>query len=67
MRRRLLAAILVATAVTGAILVNILLLSSAAASNTPVGSLSPRAHLPAAPHGTVRPTTGRPHDERADD
>lgn len=67
MRRRLLVVIGVAAAAAGAIVVNILLLSSAAASNTPVGSLSPRAHLPAAPHGTVRPTTGRPHDERADD
>ena len=46
---------------------NVLLLGSAAANNAPVGGLSPRTHLPAAPHWTVRPTTGRPHDEHADD
>jgi len=50
-----------------AITANILLLGSAAASSDPVGRLSPRAHLPAAPHWTVRPTTGHPHDEGADD
>jgi hypothetical protein len=43
------------------------LLGSASASNDPVGRLSPRTHLPAAPHWTVRPTSGRPHDEGADD
>lgn len=67
MRRRLLAALLVAAAAAAAIVVNIVLLGSAAASNEPVGRLSPRAHLPSAPHWTVRPTTGRPHDEGADD
>lgn len=36
-------------------------------THLPVGRLSPRTHLPAAPHWTVRPTTGRPHDEHADD
>jgi len=66
-RRKLLAAAVVAAAAAAAIVVNILLLGSAAASDAPVGSLSPRTHLPAAPHGTVRPTTGRPHDEQADD
>lgn len=59
--------LVVAAAVAGAIVANILLLNSAAASNDPVGRLSPRADLPAAPHWTVRPTTGRPHDEGADD
>ena len=66
-KRRLLVALAVATAAAAAIVVNILLLGSAAADNAPVGRLSPRAHLPAAPHGTVRPTTGRPHDDHADD
>ena len=67
MRGKLLIAIVVAAAAAAAILANVLLLSSAAADNGPVGGLSPRAHLPAAPHWTVRPTTGRPRDEHADD
>jgi hypothetical protein len=67
LRAKLLIAIVVAAAAVGATAANILLLGSAAADNAPVGRLSPRAHLPAAPHGTVRPTTGRPHDEHADD
>jgi hypothetical protein len=67
MRGKLLIALVVAAAATGAVLANLLLLSSAAADNSPVGSLSPRTHLPAAPHWTVRPTTGRPHDDHADD
>jgi hypothetical protein len=56
-----------AAAAAAAIFANILLLGSASAGNDPVGRLSPRVHLPAAPHWTVRPTTGRPHDEGADD
>ena len=67
MKRRILVGLVVAAAAAAAIVVNILLLGSAAADNAPVGRLSPRAHLPAAPHGTVRPTTGRPHDDHADD
>jgi hypothetical protein len=67
MTRKLLVAVVVAAAAAAAIVANILLLGSAAASNAPVGSLSPRTHLPAAPHGTVRPTTGKPHDDKADD
>jgi hypothetical protein len=67
MTRKLLVALVVAAAVAAAIAVNVLLLGRAAASNDPVGRLSPRAHLPAAPHWTVRPTTGHPHDEGADD
>jgi hypothetical protein len=67
LRRKLLVAAVVATACAAAIAANVLLLGNAAASNDPVGRLSPRAHLPAAPHWTVRPTTGRPHDEGADD
>lgn len=57
----------VAAAAAAAILANVLLLGSASASNDPVGRLSPRAHLPAAPQWTVRPASGRPHDEGADD
>jgi hypothetical protein len=64
---KLLIAFVVAAAAAGAIVANLLLLGSAAANDAPVGRLSPRAHLPAAPHWTVRPTTGRPHDDHADD
>jgi len=64
---KLLIALVVAAAAAAAILANVLLLDSAAADNAPVGRLSPRAHLPAAPHWTVRPTSGHPHDGGADD
>lgn len=64
---KLLIGLVVAAAAAAAILANVLLLNSAAANNSPVGRLSPRAHLPAAPHWTVRPTTGHPHDGGADD
>ena len=67
MRAKVLVTLVVAAAATGAILANILLLGSAAANNSPVGRLSPRTHLPAAPHWTVRPTKERPHDEHEDD
>lgn len=66
-RAKLLVALVVAAAAAGAIAANVLLLGSAAANSSPVGGLSPRTHLPAAPHWTVRPTTGRPHDGHADD
>ena len=67
MTLKLLVLLVVAAAAAGAIAANILLLGRAAASNDPVGRLSPRAHLPAAPHWTIRPTRGRPRDEGADD
>jgi hypothetical protein len=66
-RGKLLVVLAVAAAAAAAIVANIVLLGSAAAGNDPVGRLSPRAHLPAAPHWTVRPTTGPAHDEHADD
>jgi hypothetical protein len=66
-RWKLLILLVVAAATAAAIVANIVLLGSAAASNDPVGRLSPRANLPAAPHRTVRPATGRPHDGGADD
>jgi hypothetical protein len=66
-RGKLLIVLVAAAVAAAAILANVLLLGSASAGNDPVGRLSPRADLPAAPHWTVRPTTGRPHDERADD
>jgi len=59
--------LVVLAAAAAAIVANVVLLGSAAARNDPVGRLSPRAHLPAAPHWTVRPTAGRTHDEGADD
>ncbi|HEY5693279.1 MAG TPA: hypothetical protein VIR14_02115 [Gaiellaceae bacterium] len=64
---KLLVVLVVAVAAAGAIAANIILLGNASASNDPVGRLSPRAHLPAAPHWAVRPATGRPRDEHADD
>ena len=67
MRGKLLIVLVAAAVAAAAILANVLLLGSASARNDPVGRLSPRAHLPAAPHWTVRPTTGRPHDDHADD
>jgi len=67
LRLKLLIAVVVVAAAAGAIVANLLLLGSASAGNAPVGRLSPRTHLPAAPHWTVRPTTGRPQDEHADD
>ncbi|MGH3053761.1 MAG: hypothetical protein ACRDL7_02140 [Gaiellaceae bacterium] len=67
MTRMLLVVLVAAAAVAAAIVANVVLLGSAAASNDPVGRLSPRAHLPPAPHGIVRPRTGHPHDEHADD
>jgi hypothetical protein len=66
-RAQLLAVLLVAAAAAAAVVLNVVLLGSASAGNDPVGRLTPRAHLPAAPQWTVRPTTGRPHDEGADD
>jgi hypothetical protein len=67
LRAKLVIALVVVAAAAAAILANLLLLGSASADNAPVGRLSPRTHLPAAPQGTVRPTTGRPHDRHADD
>jgi hypothetical protein len=49
------------------VLLNVLLLGNASAHNDPVGKLTPKANLPPAPHWIIRPTTGRPHDDRADD
>jgi hypothetical protein len=66
-RTRFLVAFVIAAAAVAAIVANVLLLGSAGAGNDPVGRLSQRAHLPPAPHWTVRPTSGPPHDEHADD
>lgn len=58
MKRFLAVAALVAVAAAGAIAANLALLDYAARANDPVGKLTPRANLPAAPPGVVRPQTG---------
>ena len=66
--RLLLAALAVAALATAAVLVNVALLGGASAQNDPVGTLSPRAHLPAAPSWTIRPAHGRhEQSDSADD
>lgn len=67
MTRTLLVALVAAAATAAAIAANVLLLGSAAASNDPVGRLSPRTRLPPAPAWIVRSPDARPHDEGADD
>lgn len=67
MTRTLIIVVIATVAAAAAIAANVVLLGNASASNDPVGQLSPRAHLPAAPHWTVRPTHGRPNDGGADD
>lgn len=67
MTRNLLVTIAVVAAAAAAIAVNVALLGNAAATNDPLGRLSPRTRLPPAPHWTVRPTRGHPHDAEADD
>jgi hypothetical protein len=67
MTRALLVAAVAAVAAAAAIAANVLLLGSAAANNDPAGQLSPRVHLPAAPHWTLRPVDGRARDGQADD
>ena len=67
MTRTLLVAAVAAVASAAAIAANVLLLGSAAASNDPVGQLSPRIHFPAAPAWTVRPVEGHARDGHADD
>lgn len=67
MTRTLIVAAIAAIAAAAAIAANVLLLGSAAASNDPVGQLTPRVHLPAAPAWTVRPVHKPSHDSHADD
>ena len=64
---RLLALLAVAAAAAAAVALNVLLLGNASAGNDPVGRLTPRANLPSAPHWTIRPTSGPPNDDGADD
>ena len=65
--RVLLAALGIGAAAAAAILLNLLLLGNAAAQNDPVGKLTPRANLPAAPQWTIRPAHGRVEHDGADD
>ena len=65
--RRIVAVLVAAATAAAVVLLNVLLLGNASARNDPVGKLSPRANLPPAPHWIVRPTTGRAHDDGADD
>jgi hypothetical protein len=61
------AVVLIAAVAAAAIVANLVLLRYASASNDPVGKLSPRAQLPAAPAGVVRPQSGPIENEGADD
>lgn len=65
--RVLLAVLVVGAAATAAILLNLLLLGTAAAQNDPVGKLTPRANLPAAPQWTIRPQRGPIEHDGSDD
>jgi hypothetical protein len=65
--RVLLAVTGLAAVAAAAVLLNLLLLGNASAQNDPVGRLTPRANLPAAPAWTIRPTDGRVEQDRADD
>jgi hypothetical protein len=66
--RFVLAVLVVGAAAATAILLNLLLLGNASAQNDPVGKLTPRAKLPAAPQWTIRPVNGRTEqDGGADD
>jgi hypothetical protein len=65
--RVLLGALGVVAAATAAILLNLLLLGSAAAQNDPVGRLTQRANLPAAPEWTIRPPHGPVEHDGSDD
>jgi hypothetical protein len=60
------AVIAICAAATAAILLNLLLLGAASAQNDPVGKLSPRANIPAAPKWTVRPEPPARHGHDED-
>lgn len=62
-----LAVVVVAAAAVAAVALNVLLLGRASAGSDPVGRLVPRAHLPAAPHWTVRPASSRHERDGSDD
>jgi hypothetical protein len=64
---RLLIVALVVAAIAAAIVANLALLNYATSGNDPVGKLTPRARLPAAPADIVRPQTGTVEEEDGDD
>lgn len=57
----------VAAIVAAVVLANLTLLGSGAAQSDPVGRLSPKTQLPAAPPGVVRPRSGPVEHDGADD
>jgi hypothetical protein len=66
MRLRLLLVAAVAAAAAAAIALNLLLLGRASAQSDPLGRLSPKAKLPAAPAWTVRPAEAKHRDRERD-
>jgi hypothetical protein len=65
--RHVAAALAIAAAVVAAVLLNLSLLGNGGSGSDPVGKLSPKAPLPAAPPGVVRPETGPVEHDGADD
>jgi hypothetical protein len=66
-KRAVVALFLIAAAAGVAIVANLALLSYASSGNDPVGKLSPRANLPAAPADVIRPQEGPVRGSEADD
>lgn len=56
-----------AVVVAAIVALNVLLLGRASAVNDPIGRLSSRTHLPAAPSWTVRPVRGEVENDGTDD
>lgn len=67
MNRLLVVLALVAVAAAGAIAANLALLNYATQSGDPVGKLTPRANIPAAPARVLRPVTGTIEHDGHDD
>ncbi len=67
MNRLLLVLALIVVAAAGAIAANLALLDYATKTGDPVGKLTPRANLPAAPARVLRPVTGTVEHTSGDD
>ncbi|MGZ8702577.1 MAG: hypothetical protein ACXWZY_09850 [Gaiellaceae bacterium] len=67
MNRLLVVLALVVVAAAGAIAANLALLDYASRTGDPVGKLTPRANLPAAPTRVLRPVTGTVEHGGGDD
>ncbi len=67
MNRLLAVLLLVVVAAAGAIAANLALLDYATGASDPVGKLTPRANLPAAPAQVIRPVTGTVEGQGDDD